>query len=106
MLRAYVTEVCAGVDVEQAFEGGEGIAGSLVGFTGGDHFLRADAGEFAGFAHEPGGGKQGSELLAQEILAERFGVDPTVLSAPLITTLVDATGLVIYFSIAKTILGL
>jgi magnesium transporter len=40
------------------------------------------------------------------ILAERFGVDPTVLSAPLITTLVDATGLVIYFSIAKAILGL
>jgi Mg/Co/Ni transporter MgtE len=29
-----------------------------------------------------------------------------VLSAPLITTLVDATGLVIYFSIAKTILHL
>lgn len=38
------------------------------------------------------------------IVAERFGVDPTVLSAPLITTLVDATGLVIYFSIAKIIL--
>jgi magnesium transporter len=38
------------------------------------------------------------------ILAERFGVDPAVLSAPLITTLVDATGLIIYFSIAKTIL--
>jgi magnesium transporter len=40
------------------------------------------------------------------IAAERFGVDPAVLSAPLITTLVDATGLVIYFSIAKTILHL
>lgn len=39
------------------------------------------------------------------IVAERFGVDPAVLSAPLITTLVDATGLVIYFSIAKGILG-
>ncbi|MFY9621892.1 MAG: magnesium transporter [Pyrinomonadaceae bacterium] len=38
------------------------------------------------------------------IIAERFGVDPAVLSAPLITTLVDATGLVIYFSIAKIIL--
>jgi len=38
------------------------------------------------------------------ILAERFGVDPAVLSAPLITTLVDATGLVIYFTIAKMIL--
>jgi len=39
------------------------------------------------------------------IAAERFGVDPAVLSAPLITTLVDATGLVIYFTIAKIILG-
>jgi magnesium transporter len=40
------------------------------------------------------------------ILADRFGIDPAVLSAPLITTLVDATGLVIYFSIAKVVLGL
>jgi len=37
-------------------------------------------------------------------IKERFGVDPAVLSAPLITTLVDATGLVIYFTIAKLIL--
>ena len=40
------------------------------------------------------------------ILAHRFGVDPAVLSAPLITTLVDATGLIIYFTIAKMILHL
>jgi magnesium transporter len=40
------------------------------------------------------------------IAAERFGLDPAVLSAPLITTLVDATGLVIYFQIAKWVLGL
>jgi magnesium transporter len=40
------------------------------------------------------------------IAAERFGVDPAVLSAPLITTLVDATGLVIYFTIAKLIMHL
>ena len=39
------------------------------------------------------------------ILAQRVRVDPAVLSAPLITTLVDATGLIIYFSIAKAILG-
>ena len=37
---------------------------------------------------------------------KRFGVEPAILSAPLITTLVDATGLVIYFSIAKVILHL
>lgn len=40
------------------------------------------------------------------IAAQRFGVDPAVLSAPMITTLVDATGLIIYFSIAKVILRL
>lgn len=38
------------------------------------------------------------------IAAQRVGVDPAVLSAPMITTLVDATGLIIYFSIAKVIL--
>jgi magnesium transporter len=38
------------------------------------------------------------------IAAHRVGVDPTVLSAPLISTLVDATGLLIYMSIAKLIL--
>jgi len=38
------------------------------------------------------------------IAAQRFGVDPAVLSAPLISTLVDATGLIIYFMIAKIIL--
>lgn len=38
------------------------------------------------------------------IAAHRIGVDPTVLSAPLISTLVDATGLLIYMSIAKLIL--
>lgn len=38
------------------------------------------------------------------IAAHRVGVDPAVLSAPLITTLVDATGLLIYLSIAKLIL--
>ncbi|MBO0859924.1 MAG: magnesium transporter [Chloracidobacterium sp.] len=38
------------------------------------------------------------------LVAEQFGVDPAVLSAPLIATLVDATGLIIYFTIAKIIL--
>src|SRR5205823_5292235 len=34
----------------------------------------------------------------------RLGVDPAVVSAPLITTLVDGTGLVIYFTIADRLL--
>ncbi len=38
------------------------------------------------------------------LLLERFGVDPAVVSAPLITTLVDATGLLIYMTIAGLVL--
>ena len=38
------------------------------------------------------------------LLASRLGVDPTVMSAPLISTLVDATGLLIYFTVAILIL--
>jgi magnesium transporter len=40
------------------------------------------------------------------IAARRFGVDPALVSAPLITTLVDASGLAIYLLIAKLLLGL
>jgi magnesium transporter len=40
------------------------------------------------------------------MLATLFKIDPTIMSAPLIATLVDATGLIIYFTIAKTFLGL
>jgi magnesium transporter len=40
------------------------------------------------------------------ILAGRVGLDPAVLSAPSITTIVDASGLVIYFLIAKAVLGI
>jgi magnesium transporter len=36
----------------------------------------------------------------------RLRIDPAVVSAPLITTLVDGTGLVIYFSIARVLLKL
>lgn len=40
------------------------------------------------------------------LLAVRLKVDPTVVSGPAMSTLVDATGLFIYFSIARTLLGL
>lgn len=39
------------------------------------------------------------------LAAQRFGIDPTVISAPLITTLVDATGLFIYFTVAKLMIA-
>jgi magnesium transporter len=40
------------------------------------------------------------------IAAKRLGFDPAVMSAPFITTLVDATGLFIYFSLARLLLNL
>jgi magnesium transporter len=40
------------------------------------------------------------------MLARRLGIDPAVMSAPLITTLVDASGLVVYFLVARAVLGL
>jgi magnesium transporter len=39
------------------------------------------------------------------IAAKRAGFDPAVMSAPFITTFVDATGLVIYFEIALRVIG-
>src|SRR5262249_52994091 len=39
------------------------------------------------------------------IAAQKLGIDPTVISAPLITTLVDASGLFIYFSMAKLMIS-
>jgi magnesium transporter len=40
------------------------------------------------------------------LLAVRLRIDPAVVSGPVMSTLVDATGLFIYFTIARTILGL
>jgi magnesium transporter len=40
------------------------------------------------------------------LAAKRVGADPAVMSVPLITALVDASGLVVYFLIARAILGL
>lgn len=40
------------------------------------------------------------------ILASRVGVDPALISGPLMSTLVDATGLFIYLSVARWVLGI
>ncbi|MGQ9598007.1 MAG: magnesium transporter [Anaerolineae bacterium] len=40
------------------------------------------------------------------LLAARFRIDPAIVSGPVMSTLVDATGLFIYFSVAAAILGL
>jgi magnesium transporter len=39
------------------------------------------------------------------LAAKRLGIDPAVMSAPFISTFVDATGLIIYFEIARALLG-
>jgi magnesium transporter len=43
---------------------------------------------------------------ALPLVLRRLRVDPAVVSAPLITTLVDGTGLIIYFEIARFVLSL
>ncbi|MBI2983072.1 MAG: magnesium transporter, partial [Chloroflexi bacterium] len=40
------------------------------------------------------------------LVLKRVGLDPAVASGPFIATFVDGTGLIIYFSIAKVVLGL
>jgi magnesium transporter len=39
------------------------------------------------------------------LIAKRIGIDPAVVSSPFIATLVDATGLVMYFLIAYAVIG-
>ena len=39
------------------------------------------------------------------LLAVRLSIDPAVISAPLVTTIVDASGLLIYFAVAKMVLA-
>ena len=39
------------------------------------------------------------------LVAKKLGVDPAVFSTPVVSTLVDATGLIIYFSIAGVIMA-
>jgi magnesium transporter len=40
------------------------------------------------------------------IIANHFDIDPTVISGPMISTIVDTTGLLIYFLLAKLLLGI
>ena len=41
-----------------------------------------------------------------ELVATRLHIDPTVVSGPVMSTLVDGTGLFIYSSISRLVLGL
>ena len=39
------------------------------------------------------------------MVAKRLGFDPAVMAGPLITTVVDALSLLVYFAVAKLLLG-
>lgn len=43
---------------------------------------------------------------AMPLAAKAMGVDPAVFSTPFISTFCDATGLLIYFTIAQRVLGI
>ncbi len=40
------------------------------------------------------------------MFAEKIGFDPAVMASPFITTIVDAVSLLIYFTVAKSILSI
>jgi len=40
------------------------------------------------------------------MIATKFKVDPAVVSSPLLATFVDMGGVIIYFSVAKLVLGI
>ncbi|WP_027625477.1 magnesium transporter [Clostridium lundense] len=40
------------------------------------------------------------------MLAKKFKLDPAIMASPLITTIVDATSLIVYFTVAKFLLGI
>ncbi len=40
------------------------------------------------------------------LLAKKLGFDPAVMAAPIITTIVDALALVVFFNVARLIIGL
>ena len=43
---------------------------------------------------------------ALPLLAERLNLDPALVSGPLLTTIIDVTGLLIYFTIARLVLAI
>ncbi|HTO69303.1 MAG TPA: magnesium transporter [Myxococcota bacterium] len=69
----------------------------------GEHYLRVALTVAASLIGVVMFGSLAGSLLP--FLFRRIGVDPASASAPFVATLVDVTGLVIYFTIAKLILG-
>ena len=40
------------------------------------------------------------------IFAKKIGLDPTVMASPLVTTILDAVSLFIYFTVAGVLIGI
>jgi magnesium transporter len=68
----------------------------------GPHYLRVAGTVWCSLIGVVGFGTIAGSMLP--FLLRRFGFDPATSSAPLVATLVDVSGLVIYFSIARLIL--
>ena len=62
------------------------------------------SGVLAGVVNGLFGGGGGMVLVP--LLAEKVGLDPAVMASPFISTIVDATSLLIYFSFASALLGI
>ena len=56
-------------------------------------------------AAKPGNAGGAWERFSWAVGLRRLGFDPASASAPFVATLVDVTGLIIYFSVALVILG-
>lgn len=69
----------------------------------GDHYLALGLTVFISLAGVVLWGTVAGSMLP--LLLRRVGVDPATASAPFVATLVDVTGLVIYFSVASWLLG-
>jgi magnesium transporter len=39
------------------------------------------------------------------MIAKKLRLDPAIMAAPLITTIIDAASLIVYFSVAKAMFG-
>jgi magnesium transporter len=79
-----------------------GVGESLSGGYGPDWFIVAAAVGVSLICVVLWGVLIGSML---PFILNRFGADPATSSAPFVTTVVDVTGLLIYFTVATVILG-
>ena len=78
------------------------VLGVRLGLDYGGHYMLVAATVFAALIGVVLFGSLAGSMLP--FLLRRFGLDPASASAPFVATLVDVTGLVIYFSVAFLIL--